>query len=64
MNRLDDTTINFLAHRFAVLTTDESRQPIIDELGLHPVNHAKFARSLANFHPNNWFVYLDLTAGL
>jgi hypothetical protein len=62
MTKLDATTIETMAHKFAVLLTDETRQPIIDQLGFHPVNHARFAHCLAQYHPNNWQVYLDLTA--
>ena len=61
MNRLDGDTIANLAYRFHVLTTDEPRQAIIDQLGSHPVNHAWFARFIADYHPNDWQVYLSLT---
>jgi hypothetical protein len=63
--RLDQTTVEHLAQKFCILLTDPPRQDLIDQLGNHPVNHARFARYLARFgHANDWQVYLSLTAYL
>ena len=60
-HRLEPAVIRGLARRFAALTTDAPRQAIVDSLGNHPVNHARFAKHLADHHANDWVVYLALT---
>lgn len=62
--KLPDTMIRELAFKFCVANTDEPRQTIVDQLGLHPVNHAMFAYELSKHHPHYWRVYLDLTKQL
>ena len=65
MNRLDEDTIRYLLNRICEYLTDDRRQTVIDQLGMHPVNHAIFARLLTKYgHANDWQVYLDLTKSL
>lgn len=66
MNRLSETLIERLAMQFMVNLTDQARQTIIDQLGLHPINHAIFARCLSHngHHPHYWLTYLALTKNL
>lgn len=64
MNKLSDIQIYNMVCKFVGANTDEPRQTIIDQLGLHPVNHAMFAYELGKQHPHYWRVYLDLTKNL
>lgn len=63
MNKLDVCVIRSLFDKFAILTCDAQKKEILDQLGLHPVNHAWFATFVAVYgHPCDWQTYLALTA--
>ena len=75
MNRLHFTVIRDLADQFCAAGNVAAKQDIVDQLGMHPVNHAWFARFLAVEHQNDtnnpvwhdegsihWTLYLQLTA--
>lgn len=64
MNKLNEMQIHELASKFYLANTDEPRQTIVDQLGLHPVNHAMFAYELSQHHPHYMRVYLDLTKNM
>ena len=65
MHRLSESIINDLVVKFMAANTDEKYQTVIDQLGMHPVNHALFAHRLARLDLyHEWAVYKDLTRSL
>lgn len=64
MSRLSDQEINSLITLFVAVCHDTPREEVIERLGTHPVNHAKFIKILSLYGPHYWRVYLDLTKGL
>ena len=62
MNKLEDVVIHAMAIEFIIHLSDKVKRTLVDQLGRHPVNHARFARYLTQFgHANDWLAYLDLT---
>lgn len=49
MFKLSLDLIAQLVYRFLIATEDEAKQTVIDQLGVHPVNHANFMRELFLF---------------
>lgn len=76
MGRLHHTIIRNLADSFCSAVAMDRKQSIVDQLGMHPVNHAWFARYLSAEHDldsdnpawidaepsSNFSIYLQLTA--
>jgi hypothetical protein len=62
-SRLSDGQIIRMANDFVTAGSKMAdQQAIVDALGNHPVNHAKFSRRLAKTHKKYWEHYLGLTA--
>lgn len=60
MKKLDDKTIKSLALFFR-FTVDERRQAIVDQLGTHPYNHARFVDGLWTYgHAESRLMYFNL----
>lgn len=50
MNRLSDNVLHNLFTYFMAATTDEKRRSIVDQLGTHPANHARFGHHIGKLH--------------
>lgn len=66
MNSLNYDTICDLAERFIATPFDETKRSIVDQLGLHPFNHARFAYRLCYrlgtsdiTFTSSWLAYVD-----
>lgn len=65
LRRLPTSLINVMVVDFVAANTDEPRKTLVDQLGMHPLNHAEFAYRLSQYGgaccPHFWLTYLELT---